>query len=194
MRAKEFISEIDYAVDINPYNPDISKSKYIGTMQHRNIVLIDGGDHNIFVMIDNDDKTPMAYVALNKNSINGFYPINQMENLTGTSGAITSIMGFLVSNLKYKLTFDKNEPLTLSGLQWLLKLLKHNGRGFKIYDQTGKFPDIDEIKDEWDKSMISHNDIGTISFFIENNGIVPGIKENNIIKTPYKILFDTRFL
>lgn len=196
MRLREIIqknmNEIEYASNIVPFRTNVDNLEIIGHMENRDIAIIQDNNHEIYIMKTEDDKM-MAYVALSKHTINGYYPINQFENVSKTPGAITALIAFLVSNKKYKLTFDKTEPLTYDGLQWLLKLIKNKGRGFTITDNTGHFPLAQDVIDDWNNSR-NDNTPGKINVFIENKNHKIQTKNDNLIKQPFQILFDERFL
>lgn len=189
MRYKEIIKEIDYADAIRKFRADISGAEIVGTMQHRDIVLLQDSNHEIYIMRDEDGRSMMSYVALSKHLIDGYHPINQLENVSGIPGSVTTIIAFLVANKRYKLVLDRDEGLTDDGITWLLKLIKSGGRGFTVTDNTGKFPDYDVTHDEWKKAKYMREPGGT-SIFIENRVYKPGIKEDGLIKSSYRILFD----
>ncbi len=98
-----------------------------------------------------------------------------------------------ITNKKYKLTIDQYEGLTKSGVDWLNKFLLGRGRGMKVTDQTGGFPDIDKINQEWNNSR-EDNISGKSSIFIENVHVRPQVKDLGLLKKSYRILFDPRFL
>ena len=74
-----------------------------------------------------------------------------IRNVTAVPGAITALVGFITHRLKYKVKIAANEKLSTSGFLWLKSFLLADGRGLTVHDQTGRFPNLEEIEKEWNE-------------------------------------------
>lgn len=187
------VDEIEYASGIRSVAQHLSveKATHLGMVDNHNIYEQDLGNSTAYFLVDNDNI--LAYVALDDQ-----HRLKQLENITKIAGAVTTILYFLTRKKGYKIVIDKTEPLTLDGLNWLVKLIISDRNLFKITDQSGNSPSIDDIKKEWEDVRTGKKQNGEIGIVIENTGIdVTRIFEDapiGLLKPAYKILHDSSLI
>lgn len=164
MRAKEFVTEIDYSSGLQDLSISdqhlIAKSKIIGEIDGQDVHSYRDENQTCYFFAK-DNKVIAALILV----LNG--RLRAIKNFTGQPGAITALVAFYTHVLKNKLVMDRTEQLTDSGIKWLCSLIRAGGRGLKLTDQTGKYPNADMLYSEWEKAMTNEN--GPTSIIIESN-------------------------
>lgn len=163
MRAKDFLSEIDYTSSLSGLNIDqsllIANSDIVGE--------IDGSDVHRFVL-DNQS----CYFFINHNKISAMIIImdgrlRAVRNFSGTPGYVTALVAFYTHELGNKLLIDKSEQFSPSSIKWLCSLIRAGGRGLRLTDQTGNYPNAELLYKEWETTMRSSSH-GPTSIIIES--------------------------
>ena len=148
MKIREIIQEIDYTPGAKPIRVSdgdlISNSHLLGDIDTFDVYGYDQDDQRVLFFKDNNKV--IAYIVIQGNSIRG------IRNISGTAGLVTALIAFCVGEYG-PMTFTSDEPFSPEGFKWLKSFLKSNGRGMTVVDQTGKFPDIDQIEQEWNTAM-----------------------------------------
>ena len=162
---ESIMNEIDYSAGVEQISPElinhiITNSKEVGDFENRIVNHINVNDYNIYSYISSDKID--ALVFLQGNNLRG------IQNFSKIPGAVTALIAFITQRLQKKVIIDASEPLTPAGFRWLYQLLAAEGRGLTIRDQTGNFPDKENLKAEWVKLMKSEGH-GTTRIVIEYN-------------------------
>lgn len=164
MRAREFMQEIDYTpLQLNlsiPSSDVVSGSKLVGEIDGRDVYVYRKGEQCCYFFNNDNDIDALILVVDGK--------LRGVRNFIGIPGAITALIGFYVHKLNKPLAIDASEQFSSDGINWLCKLIKAGGRGLKLTDQTGNYPDADEVYAEWQKAMRSDMP-GKTSIVIESN-------------------------
>jgi hypothetical protein len=171
---KSTLFEIGYASSINPSSiPNqefIGNSEIVGSIDNHGVWYWRGRDiyvgNNIYFFVDND-KNPtkiLARICLADNEL------TSILNITKVKGAITALCVFIVNKLGKQIVIPETEPFTLSGINWLCKLIKDGGRGIKITDNYGNYPDHNAIRQEWIQSKYTGN-YGSTRLIFDANGV-----------------------
>lgn len=174
MKINKIINEIAYASATQPMvEIDLDLAEQAGDIDGEIVWKFSQGPDTVyFLKIHN---RIAAYIVLG-NEINGYYHLQRMENLTKLKGSITALVIFVTSKLHLKLIIPNTEPLTYFGLTWLYKLIKGRGRGLKLSDQSGNFPDEKMITAEWYRAQedFVNGSVtnGPTAIFIENKNIL----------------------
>ena len=155
MRAKEFVTEIDYTagvegLDFNSSNV-IQNSELAGDIDYCDVWMFAGRGQQMYYF-KSDDKID-AFVVIEDNPTDGYYHLRGVNNISKKHGHVTALIGFLTHRLKMKLKISKFEQLSTLGFSWLKSLLLAKGRGLTITDQSGKFPDVEKLESEWIAAM-----------------------------------------
>ena len=164
MKVQEVITEIDATVGVEPLTISdselIKHSKVVGDIDGREVLLY---SNNMLVFMFATENKVDAFISLTTT-----FELNGIKNNSETGGLVTALIGFVTHRLKQSITIPAHEPLTPDGKDWLVSLIKANGRGLTIKDQTGQFPDADAIDREWNTALrgIKH---GSTSIIIESN-------------------------
>ena len=145
MRSSEIISEIGRASAADELQLSgeeiISNSKIVGEIERRDVWKFSAGNQELYFFVTNNTIT--AFVLLLGSNIRG------VRNISGINGQVTALISFIVHKLNRTLKITSNEPLTGDGLDWIVSLIKASGRGLKLTDQSGNYPNAAAIKDEW---------------------------------------------
>jgi hypothetical protein len=150
--SEHMIYEIDYTPGVEQISSDLVKhiianSKEVGDFENRRVYFIQVQDHDIYSYITNGQIN--AAVFLTGNNLRG------VKNYSNTRGLVTALVAFIAHRLKRPVVISSSEQLSPAGFKWLYSLLNAGGRGLKITDQTGKFPDKENLKAEWKNAMKS---------------------------------------
>ena len=163
MRAKEFMSEIDYSPGLQELSISdqhlIAKSKIAGEIDGQDVHLYKDGNQECYFLVRDEGVEALILVLHQR--------LRAIRNFTGAPGAVTALVAFYTHVLRNKLVIDHTEQLTDSGIKWLCSLIRAGGRGLKLTDQTGKYPNADMLYFEWEKAMADEN--GPTSIIIESN-------------------------
>lgn len=190
------INEIEYASGIQSLasHLTIDKSNHIGNVDSQQIFQMDLGNGVCYFLYDPNNQTYLSYVASSNQTENGYSPLNQIENISGTPGSVSALLYFLINNKGMKFIISSNEPLTDKGLAWLIKTIQSDRGLFTIKDQSGISIDTKELSAEWEETRTDPSYQGKISVIIESTG-----KENysnifestaGLLKSPYRIFKD----
>jgi hypothetical protein len=181
MRSDEFISEIAFAYYLNKSKISdeefINDSEPIGLIDNHTVRYWQGknkyiGNHAYFFV--DDDVTPskiLARIGFANNEL------TSIRNVTKVKGAITALCVFVVNKMNKPFVIPETEPFTLDGINWLCNLIKNGGRGIKITDNNGKYPDEKLLRTEWINAKYSGKYGPTILFF-EGTGINVNLTEH----------------
>lgn len=172
MKSVEFITEIgrsSSADELQISDEDIiSNSEIIGEIERRDVWKFSSDNQELFFFAANN--VIAAFVLLIDSNIRG------VRNISGLGGQVTSLISFVVHKLNRPLKITSAEPLTGDGLDWIISLIKANGRGLKLTDQDGNYPSAVAIKDEW--YSLDPNDSGPSSIIIEGKTSLNRINYN----------------
>jgi hypothetical protein len=138
----------------------VNNSKEIGDFDNRIIYHVNVKGHDVYSYISSNKID--AIVFLHGNNLRG------IQNYSNLPGMITALVAFITHRMKKKIIITAQEPLTPAGFRWLYGLLAADGRGLTITDQTGKYPDKDSLKHEWEKAMTTDSH-GSTTIVIESN-------------------------
>lgn len=142
------IQEIDYTPGTKPLtiadSDAITNSKIVGDIDTKDVYRYDSDEQSLLFFIDED--LISAFIVIEGNFIHG------LRNIVGTPGLVTALIAFSVKEYG-PMRFGKFEPFSPEGFKWLKSFLKNNGRGMKVVDQTGNFPDIVSLEKEWKTAM-----------------------------------------
>jgi hypothetical protein len=149
---EHLVTEIDYTPGVGQLSTDLvrniaTNSKEIGDFDNRYVYFIQVQDHDVYSYITNSHVDAMVF--LKGNNLRG------VKNYGKTRGLVTALIAFIAHRLKKPVIISASESLSPDGFKWLYSLLNAGGRGLKITDQTGKFPDKEQLKAEWQSAMIS---------------------------------------
>lgn len=175
------INERTYAYDIQSLKQhlDISTATKIGTVELLDVYHMDLGNGNCYFLYNPVTKEYLSYVATDHNVTNKFLHLKQIENVSGEKGAISTLMFFLTRKKNFKFVIEKNEPMTYSGINWVIRTIVSGRKLFIFTDNNRESLDIDALKKEWEESRIDPDYEGKISIFIES-----------INSTGYDVLFE----
>lgn len=139
------LNEIRYAIGVDDITVNdraiIDGSTVIGDIDNRDVRLYKYHDQEAFFFEDNDKVT--ALVVLQGKLLRG------AQRFTEERGQITALMLFILHDLKRNFMINREEPMTKHGKDWIISLIKSGGRGVKLRDQNGNYPDPDVIEREW---------------------------------------------
>jgi hypothetical protein len=175
------INEITYAYDIQSLKQhlDISTATKIGTVELLDVYHMDLGNGNCYFLYNPATKEYLSYVATDHNVTDKFLHLRQIENISGEKGAISTLMFFLTRKKNFKFVIEKSEPITSSGLNWVIRTIASGRKLFIFTNNNGQPLDIDALKKEWEESRIDPEYEGKISILIES-----------INSTGYDMLFE----
>jgi len=147
------IIEISYAdaipsIDWN--NVDLSSAIPVTTIDGQTILEFIDGSISFYLIKDNGKV--QAYAAIERQPIQGYYPLVRIENIAQIKGLVTILIYAIT--LKKNLIIKKTEELTPDGLHWLGKMLSNGGRGLSFYDQNGNPVDFDDLTKEHSHARI----------------------------------------
>ncbi len=197
MKSKEILNEIGQTTicpKLNWKSVYLQDAILITSIEGHKIFKISDNKHDYYIIADSNTGELQAYIAVEKSN-DIYLPLVRIENIAGIGGLATMIIVALIAvGFKFKIKADEN--LTLSGFKWLIKLIKKNGSGLKLFTQTGKFPDIKILRKEWFDSFDT-NKVGPTEIFIENKSIdLKKLNEDstqwnddNILLKPYYFYF-----
>lgn len=159
------ITEIDYSAGVENLSTELlsyikNNSKEVGDFENRIVYHAHFSGYDIYSYMS--PQKVNALIFLHGNSLRG------IQNYSGVGGMVTALIAFITQRLKKKIIIDPQEPLTPEGFRWLYTLLAAGGRGLKITDQTGNFPNKEELKSEWLKYM-NKTGHGQTAITIESN-------------------------
>ncbi len=127
-------------------------------------------DNLIYYSIQDEKNIILAFIGVGQ-EINGYLPIHKISNVSKIKGLITNLLIILVRN-DLKFVIENEEPLTLYGKNWLIKLIDSNNSDLKLTDQDGIYPNVEVIEKEWIQSKIALRDgkiwHGLTTIYIEN--------------------------
>ena len=142
--AADLINEIGSAAELDDRNfakdRIISMSKIVGQVDGNNVMSVSSGDQTVYFLIIDDQMA--SFIGFE----NGH--LKNIKNFTKTLGVVRALVGYLVHIKKQPIKISKDEPLTPSGIKWLLHLIS-NPRGLNIKDTSGKPIDVDALNTEW---------------------------------------------
>lgn len=180
MRAREFIDEIGYAAGMN--NSKISDDQFIresvkvGNIDYHDVWHWVGkdlyhGNHAYFFTdsnIDSNDTPTKIICRIGFADYGNRFELTSLRNISGVKGAVTALCIFVVKKLNKPFVLPGTEPLTQNGINWLCNLIRDGGRGLKLTDQTGNYPDSNTIRQEWINAKYNGGH-GNTSIMFENN-------------------------
>jgi len=159
------LNEIDATMGVEPLTISmlslIRHSNHIDNFEGRDVYLF--SDENKLVYMFQSNAGVDAFVSFDLD-----YNLTGIKNNTNTGGLVTTLIGFVTHKLKHPVKIPHTEQLTPDGIKWLCSLVRNNGRGLTITDQTGKLPDSDLLKKEWETALRS-SDPGPTSILIESH-------------------------
>lgn len=184
------LDEILYCDELETFYPSKSNVNWntatdFDFIDGKQIKRLNYGPHSIFYIIENGFME--AYLIIESNTIDGYYPLVRMQNLSKIKGLITILIVSLITH-KMKMMIKDSEELSPSGFKWICNLIKNGTRGIKITDQNGGMIDIMTLKKEHHQAMIAtrENDTsfkGPTTILIENKNIDrERIDENNELR------------
>jgi hypothetical protein len=152
MRANEFITEnqpllneIAYAIGVDTITVNdteiVKHSDVIGDIDNRNVYLFKHHNQECFFFESNGKIS--ALLILQGALLRG------AQRFTDERGQITALAMFVLHELKRSFVINRYEPLTVHGKDWVISLIKSGGRGIKLKDQNGNYPDPAIIEKEW---------------------------------------------
>lgn len=157
------LNEIDYTPAIEPlqisFEQLAANAKIVGDIDNRDVWKYDDGHAQVYFVMSNSVD---GLIIMFDNALHG------IRNYSGEKGLITMLVGFVTHRLGIRVLIEKDEPFTPEGIQWLCSLIKSGGRGLKISDQNGNFPDADLLYAEWAGAMKSNDHGGPSQLTIEN--------------------------
>ncbi len=185
MRANEFINqgvtedtvnEIDYTPRIN--NSIISDAQFIregkpvGEIDNHTVWHWIGKDiytgNHAYFFTDSNTSPSKVLCRIGFADYDNRFELTTLKNICKVKGAITALCVFVAKKLNKSFVLPDTEPLTQDGINWLCNLIKDKGRGLKLSDQTGNFPDVDSIHQEWLNAKYNGGH-GNTSIMFENN-------------------------
>ena len=163
------LHKIDYASSgLPPVQFDIKKATTLGDIDNEIVWHYTDGEYSVCFFKKNEQIA--AYIAMTNKQENGYNCLVRVENISMPKGSITALIAFIISKMKLKLVILNSEKLTYDGLTWLCRLIQSNGRGLKLSDQFGKFPNAKALESEWHKAKDDYI-CGPTTVFIENKNI-----------------------
>jgi hypothetical protein len=186
MRAREFISEIGFAYYLN--NSVISDEEFIqhsedvGSIDGHTVWYWQGRDQYIgnhaYLFADTSAKKVLARIGFADKEL------TSIRNITGVRSAVTALCVFIVNEIDKPFVIPDTEPFTPDGVTWLCNLIRDGGRGIKITDNHGNYPDSDALRQEWITAKYSGKP-GPTKLFFSGNGVKINIHERiKRIETP----------
>lgn len=146
------LNEIGYS-SYSPRIPDdgayIAASEFVGHIDNHDVHYVVNGDYEFFFFVDDTGTFMSASIGItNQNEL------RRIEAKVKKGGLITALIMFVCRTMKRSLIIPSDERLSQDGLRWLMSIVKHGGRGLKISDQNGNYPNPDDIFPEWDAARI----------------------------------------
>jgi hypothetical protein len=178
----EVINEIDHANASPPLNwkPEMKQQcKIIGHADGYDIYAMGFGEKRLFAFLENDGKL-LAYIVTGKPTTDypEYLPLERIENLSKISGLATTL-ALGIRTLGAKFMIAASEPLTMSGLNWVLGLLKFGSKAFVVTDQNGNLLNSEKLKSEWQTAHVQQ-EAGPTTILIEfNKRSIDKLAENN---------------
>ena len=173
MKSTEVIVEIGRASTIGELQLSddeiISNSEIVGEIERRDVWEFSAGNQELYFFVTSSN-TIAAFALLLGSSIRG------VRNISGVRGQVTSLISFVVHTLNRPLKITSDEPLTGDGLDWIVSLIKAGGRGLKLTDQRGNYPNAAAIKDEW--YSLDPDEQGPSEIIIEGKTSLRRINQN----------------
>jgi hypothetical protein len=190
------INEIGYASGIQSLASQltIDNSTHIGNVDNQQVFQTDLNNGMCYFLYNANNQTYLSYVASNNQVVDGYHPLNQIENTSNIPGSVSTLLYFLINNKGIKFIISAGEPLTDKGLAWLIKAIQSDRGLFTIKNQNGEPVDLKALEAEWEASRTDSSYQGKISVVIESTGkeSYNNIFKSNdgLLKTPYRILED----
>jgi hypothetical protein len=190
------IDEIEYASDIQSLalQLTVDNSTHIGNVDNQQVFQMNLNNGVCYFLYDANNQTYLSYVASNKQIIDGYHPLNQIENISNIPGSVSTLLYFLINNKGIKFIISAGEPLTNKGLAWVIKTIQSDRGLFTIKNQNGESVDPKALEAEWEASRTDSSYQGKISVIIESTGkeSYNNIFEpnNGLLKIPYRIFKD----
>jgi hypothetical protein len=188
------INEITYGSGIQSLTQylDTSKSDLVGHVDSHQVYSFNLGNGTCFFLFDDTQQRVLSYVAISKDNTSGYIHLRQIENVSGVKGSISTLLYYLINEQKLKFVITKDEPLTHSGLKWIISAIQSSRSLFRIRDQDGNAPPA-KLYDEWIRSK-NENMEGSTSIYIESTErpVYNKIFEapSGFMKNSYRILKD----
>ncbi len=178
----EVINEIDHANASPPLNwkPEMKQQcKIIGHADGYDIYAMGFGEKRLFAFLENDGKL-LAYIVTGKptNDYPEYLPLERIENLSKISGLATTL-ALGIRTLGAKFMIAASEPLTMSGLNWVLGLLKSGSKAFIVTDQDGNSLNSEKLKSEWQTAHVQQEAGPTMILIEFNKRSIDKLTENN---------------
>jgi len=148
---------------------DISKSTKIGTVDGLEVFQMDLGNGTCYFLFHPGDQTYLSYVATDNKKTNNYLHLRQIENVSGIKGSLSALMYFLTKKQNFKFIITNNEPLTVNGLNWIVRTINSGRKLFNFTDINGQSLDIKKLTKEYEDSQIDPQYQGKISIVIESH-------------------------
>ncbi len=201
--AEEQLNEIDHASETTPIKWDPSykdRCEKVGYTEGFDIYYMPDGSNKMFMVLDDDGKL-LAYVTVgHSKNFPDRMSIHRIENVSGKAGLATTLVAGL-RQMGAKFVIDADEPLTPSGLKWVLSLIRSNRQAFNIMDQDGNPIEPNKLAREREDAIFNKGP-GPTSILIEFSEVVQQkLKKRNsewlletLLKPYYVYLGDGRLL
>lgn len=145
MKINQIISQVppdlsvfreDHAIAMSSSLPDFNPryAKVIGTMDGKDVWITRffGEEYNTFAFREGEDL--LAYIVIGRDKIDDAFPLVRIWSSGQITGAITTLVRFVLSKLQLKLIITDDEPLTKQGWNWLIRATERGK--LKAYNAT----------------------------------------------------------
>ena len=160
------ITEVAYGLGL-----DVSKSTKIGTVDTLDVYQMDLGNGACYFLFHPRDEIYLSYVATDNKKTNNYLHLIQIENVSGIKGSLSALMYFLTKKQNFKFIITNNEPLTVNGLNWIIRTINSGRKFFNFKDINGHSLDIEKLTKEYEDSRIDPHYEGKISIVIESHSV-----------------------
>lgn len=202
--SEEVLNEIGHASELQTvqWKPEYAAScEIVGETEGLKIHCMPTGNNKMFMILDDSNELEAYVIVGHSSNFPDRMNIRQIDNVSGRPGLATTLVAGL-RKLGAKFVIDSDEPLTNSGLEWVLSLIKGRGTWFNITDQHGD--PIDPVKLAKERiNALDNRKSGLTSVLIEFDGVVmkrlnAGEKQwltegiAGLVKPPYLFIGDGR--
>jgi hypothetical protein len=177
------IQEIDFSNKLDDSNFSTKKllelGKKDGEIEGYDVMKIDSGSQLIYFLASNNEV--LSFIGFE----NGY--LKNIKNVSKQSGVVRALMGYLVHIKKITIKISPSEPLTPSGIKWILHFIK-NPQGLVITDQQGNEINQNELSKEWEVARTTRKPGPTGIIITEDENFGNKIRINETYRSPDSLL------